>query len=195
MALPLSSETIEFGIGGVPIVQSQGLNTLQASNLAGLLVDTSGNITAPGTLAVTGITTFTGGVVVNGAVTENAEIVTATNVILANESGKTFYLSAAGGFTSTLPAAALGLYFNFVVKTAPTAVGYLIGTDSGANVLYGMFEERAGTAGVAGAAQDLITLVANQSIIADEFTVRSDGTNWYVHGMVNVAAGVTFAVT
>lgn len=195
MAAPQRGTTLEQMVGGIPGVGVHGLNTNQASNLAGLLVDASGNATLPGTLAVTGVATFTGVPVFSGGVVEGAEVVTATNVITASESGKTFYLDAAGGFASTLPAAALGLYFNFVVKTAPTSVGYTIGTNAGANVFYGMFEERAGTAGVAGAAQDLITLVANNAIIADYCTVRSDGTNWHVHGMVNVAAGVTFAVT
>jgi hypothetical protein len=124
-----------------------------------------------------------------------SEVVTATNVITAAESGTTFYLSAVAGFLSTLPAAAAGLKFRFIVKTAPTSNGYTIGTNAGANVFYGMFVERAGTAGVAGAAQDLITLVANQSIIGDFVEVESDGTNWYVNGMVDVAAGATFGVT
>lgn len=123
-----------------------------------------------------------------------SEIVTTTNVIAASESGKTFYLNLAGGFTSTLPAPALGLNYEFVVKTAPTTA-YIITTNSGADILYGMMEERAGTAGVAGAAQDTFNFVANQAIIADWVKFRSDGTNWYYYGMVNVAAGNTVGVT
>jgi len=128
--------------------------------------------------------------------TELAEVVTSTNTpINAAESGSTFYLSAAGGFTSTLPAPALGMVFRFVVKTAPTGASYIITTASGSNLIYGMFEERAGGAGLAGAAQDTQNFVVNQAIIGDWAEYRSDGTNWYVHGMVNVIAGVTFAVT
>lgn len=127
--------------------------------------------------------------------TELAEVVTATNVIAAAESGSTFYLSAVGGFTSTLPAPALGMSFKFVVKTAPTGASYIITTNASANIVYGMFEERAGGAGVAGAGQDTQNFVLNQAIIGDWAEYRSDGTNWYVHGMVNVAAGITFAVT
>lgn len=130
----------------------------------------------------------------NAAVGDGDEIVITTNVIAASENGKTFYLTLAGGFTSTLPAPALGLRFRFIVAVAPTTA-YIITTNAGANIIYGMFEERAGGAGVAGAAQDTQNFVANQAIIADWAEYYSDGTNWYVHGMVNVSAGITFAVT
>ena len=123
-----------------------------------------------------------------------AEIVITTNTITAAESGKTFYLSLVGGFTSTLPVPALGLYFRFIVAVAPTTA-YIITTNAGANILFGMMEERAGGAGVAGAAQDTFNFVASQAIIADWVEFWSDGTNWHYHGMVNVAAGNTVSVT
>lgn len=132
---------------------------------------------------------------INQAVGDGDEVVITTNVIDASENGKTFYLSLAAGFTSTLPAPALGLRFRFIVKTAPTGAAYIIVTTSGANLMYGMMEERAGTAGVAGAARDTFNFVANQSIIGDWVEFYSDGTNWYYHGMVDVAAGNTVAQT
>jgi len=136
------------------------------------------------------------GAAISGSVgAEAAEVVTTTNVITAAESGTTFYLSATGGFTSTLPVPALGLNYKFVVKTAPTGASYIITTNAGSNLLYGMFVERAGGAGLAGAAQDVQNFVLNQAIIGDWAEYRSDGTNWYLHGMVNVIAGATFAVT
>lgn len=123
------------------------------------------------------------------------ETVITTNVIGADENGKTFFLSLVAGFTSTLPAPAVGLRFRFIVKTAPTGAAYVITTNGGANVLYGMMVERAGTAGVAGAACDTFNFVHNQSIIGDWAEFWSDGTNWYYHGMVDVAAGNTVAAT
>jgi len=133
---------------------------------------------------------------INNAADEsaNVEVVITTNVIAAAESGKTFYLSLAGGFTSTLPAPAAGMRFRFIVKTAPTT-SYIITTDAGANILYGHMLERAGTAGVAGAARDTFNFVANQAIIGDWVEFYSDGTNWYYHGMVDVAAGNTVSAT
>ena len=120
------------------------------------------------------------------------EVVTTTNVIGADENGKTFFLSLVGGFTSTLPAPALGLEFWFYVKTAPTTA-YIITTNAGADIMYGMMLERAGGAGVAGAGRDTFNFVASQAIIGDWVKFVSDGTNWYYHGMVDVAAGNTVA--
>ena len=51
--------------------------------------------------------------------TAPTESVTTTNVITAAESGTTFFLNLAGGFTSTLPAPATGLNYKFIVATAP----------------------------------------------------------------------------
>lgn len=39
----------------LPVVKYQGLNTLKASNLAGVTIDASGNTVVPGTLSVTGL--------------------------------------------------------------------------------------------------------------------------------------------
>lgn len=124
----------------------------------------------------------------------NTEVVTTTNIIGADESGKTFFLNQVNGFTSTLPAPALGLRFRFIIKTAPTTA-YIITTTGGADILYGMMLERAGTAGVAGAARDTFNFVASQAIIGDWVEFYSDGVNYYYHGMVDVAAGNTVAAT
>ena len=119
-------------------------------------------------------------------------VVITTKVLTAADSGKSFFLTLAGGFTVTLPAPALGLNYLFIVAVAPTT-SYIITTNGSANILFGMTEERAGTAGVAGASKNTFNFVANQSIIADWVEFRSDGTNWYYHGMTNIAAGNTVA--
>lgn len=134
-----------------------------------------------------------GNLVFDSGQIENDEVVVTTNVILPEETGKTFYLSLAAGFTSTLPLPAIGLVYRFVVKTAPTGAPYIITTNGGANLMYGMMEERAGGAGVAGAARDTFNFIHAQSIIGDWVEFKSDGTNWYYHGMVDVAAGNTVA--
>jgi hypothetical protein len=147
------------------------------------------------TLALNGTTTVAAGATLTQpAVVELSEVVTATNVLTAAESGKTFYLNAAAGFLTTLPSPAIGLNYKFVTKSTPTSNGYTIGTPT-ADIIFGMAVGRDGAAGVAASAEDLITLVANQTLPGDWLEVRSDGTNWYVHGMVDVAAGVTFTVT
>ncbi len=122
-----------------------------------------------------------------------AEVVTATNVITAEESGKTFYLSAAAGFTSTLPTAALGLVYHFVVKTAPTSVGYTI-VGSPADKIQGTVAANGAedtVNGIAASDADNVILVANVALVGDTVTFKSDGTNWYVSGLVNTFAALT----
>lgn len=122
-----------------------------------------------------------------------SEVVTATNVITAEESGKTFYLSAAAGFVSTLPTAALGLKFRFIVKTAPTSNGYTI-TGTPAAVIFGTVAANGAEAtenGIAAASEDNVIFVANQALVGDYVDFESDGTNWYVSGMVNTFAALT----
>jgi hypothetical protein len=121
------------------------------------------------------------------------EVVTATNTLTAEESGKTCYLDAAAGFVTTLPAAALGLHFTFIVKTSPTSNGYTI-TGDPADVIYGTVAANGAETivnGIAAAAADNVILVHNQSIIGDRLEFVSDGTNWYVSGHVNTFAALT----
>lgn len=172
----------------VPGLKEHGINT--AKNIT-----TSGTNTFSGTTVLSGATTLSGTVTQTGGQIIPTEVVTATNVITASESGKTFFLNAAAGFLSTLPAPAAGLNYRFIVQTAPTSNGYTIATTTSANIIKGMVVERAGGAGVASAVGDLVTLVANQSIAADWLEFYSDGTTWFVHGMVDVAAGVTIGST
>ena len=75
MAVPTNGTTIEGQIGGVPGVRTWGLNTAQASNLAGMTVDTSGNLAVPGTATVTGVLAVTGTSAYTGAQTATGGIV------------------------------------------------------------------------------------------------------------------------
>ncbi len=146
-----------------------------------LVLDSSGNVAMPAAPA---------------SIDErNAEVVITTNVIAAAENGRTYYLSLAAGFTSTLPAPALGLKFKFIVKTAPTGAPYVITTNASGNVLFGMMVERAGGVGVAGTARDTFNFIHTQSIPGDWVEFESDGTNWYYRGMTDVSAGSTVAAT
>jgi len=122
-----------------------------------------------------------------------SEVVTTTNVITASESGKTFYLNTAGGFTSTLPAPAIGLKYKFIVSTAPTTA-YIVTTNAGANVLYGTLLDIVGEQ-VAVTAQDTVNFVANTSLVGDSLEVESDGTNWYVAAKSLANGGMTVAAT
>lgn len=121
------------------------------------------------------------------------EIVTTTNVITATEIGKTFFLNAVGGFTSTLPAPANGLKFTFIVTTAPTTA-YIITTTAGANLLFGTFLDIIGEL-VYFSAQDTLNFVASISVIGDRLEIESDGTNWYCKAFSGADGGITVSVT
>jgi hypothetical protein len=121
------------------------------------------------------------------------EVVTATNVILPSESGKTFQLNTAGGFTSTLPPPKDGMNFKFFVKTAPTT-DYVITTDSGDNILNGVIIEAAGT-NEAVIAQDTLSFAANKAGVGDTIEVTSEGATWSCKAITSVNAGITKAVT
>jgi hypothetical protein len=124
----------------------------------------------------------------------NVEIVTATNVISAAESGTTYFLNSASEFVSTLPAPAAGLRFSFIVTGAPTGASYTIGTNAAAQVIVGHVLTSATAIGdsenTLGA--NVITFVDGQSVIGDRVDVISDGTNWYATAMCAVAAGITY---
>ena len=134
---------------------------------------------------------------VTGTVTGVAatEVVLATNVITAAESGTTYFLSAVAGFTSTLPAPAIGLQFRFIVLTPPTSNGYLIVTNASGNVMSGTHSVTATGGGAAIAGADLITLVANSAILGDRVDVICDGTNWNVTAFSTLKASITSAAT
>jgi len=102
-------------------------------------------------------------------------------------------LNALAGFESTLPTAAAGLHFRFIVKTAATSNGYTI-TGTPADKIFGTVacsgaEDTVN--GVTADAADNVILVHGQAKVGDLVEFFSDGTNWYVTGNVNTYAAIT----
>src|SRR5882757_2146244 len=60
----------------------------------------------------------------------NVETLTANRTLVLGDSGKTFFLNAAGGFTITLPVTttAAGFRANFFCKTSPTTAYIITGS-------------------------------------------------------------------
>lgn len=130
-----------------------------------------------------------------GVVNHPPEVVTATNVISAEESGKTFFLSSATEFVSTLPAPAIGLRFCFVVTAAPSGASYTIVTNASANIIKGQvytvdvnsatdpdFETSGG---------DTISFVDAKAVAGDRVELVCDGTNWFAYGFCSVFDAIT----
>jgi len=152
-----------------------------------------------GTLAVAGAQTVSGALAVSGASTlstvlfkDLTEVVAATNVITAAESGSVFILDAATEFVSTLPAVAAGLHFTFIVGAAPVGASYTVVTNASANIIVGKSFPASGAAGDTGATDDTITFVDGAAVAGDMVEVWSDGTSWFAYGFPSVATGITF---
>jgi hypothetical protein len=129
---------------------------------------------------------------VDNLLQSSAVILTATRTVTAEESGTTFYLSSATEFVTTLPAAALGLNYTFIVAAAPSGASYTVVSASSGNIIKGNQNSVAGDAGDFGTADDTITFVDGSSIAGDKVEVFSDGTSWFAYAISKVAAGVTF---
>jgi hypothetical protein len=125
----------------------------------------------------------------------NAEVVTATRTVTASENGKTFFISAAGGFVTTLPTPALGLRFTFIVRTSLTSNATIV-TSGSSNIVCGQvytLDVNSGTDPdfTATADQDTITLVANKAVKGDRIELWCDGTSWYASAFCSLFDAIT----
>lgn len=162
----------------IPIVRYHGLNTNKSATL-GSTLSVDGAVTLASTLNVTGATTL--GTLLHKDLTE---VVTATNVITAAETGSVFFLNSATEFASTLPAVAAGLHFTFIVTAAPSGASYTVAGASGTPI-HGMVLSKdlngatdSGT--TAGTGVLTLTFVDSKSVKGDNAEFWCDGTDWFV---------------
>ena len=119
---------------------------------------------------------------------------TAAATLTESQSGQTFFLNLATGFTVTLPAPTDGVEYEFIVGTAPTTA-YIVANASGSsgdNMIGHVLSSSGGaedTETTAGG--DQVNFVANTAVIGDRLHVISDGTNWYVSARCAAAGGIT----
>ena len=146
-------------------------------------VSVSGDATLSnaGALTVTNTTGATG--------TTPLEVVTATNTITAAESGTVFVLSSATEFESTLPTAAAGLRYRFIVGAAPSGASYTVVTPASASIIQGVLVVNG--ASVAGVNEDIITFVDGLASVGDWVELISDGTSWFISGVGSAAGSIT----
>lgn len=112
------------------------------------------------------------------------EVVIATNVILAAETGSVFFLNAAVEFVSTLPAPAAGLKFTFIVTAAPSGASYTVVGASGTPI-HGVVVSKdlngaTDSATTAGTGVLTLTFVDSKAQKGDRADFVSDGTDWFV---------------
>lgn len=178
MATANSGKNLESAL---PIVQFHGLNTAKASDLAGVTIDTSGNTAVPGTLAVTGVATFTAVPVFSAGQTRNVSqsaLVGATVVLTAADSGSVLINRSTSGSPSwTLPTAASGLWFTFVVANVT----------AGFTVTGGTIKAKTNAAGTAISGTTL-TNTQGTAVVGDTITLVCDGTNWVMTAQSGIFA-------
>lgn len=126
----------------------------------------------------------------------NVEVVTATNVITAAESGKTFFLASATEFVSTLPAVAAGLRFTFIVTAAPSGASYTVVAASGTPIKGHVLTTDVNSAtdpGFNTAGCLTITFVDGKAVAGDRVDLICDGTNWFASACCSVFDAITFS--
>lgn len=154
-------------------VKLKGIQTKKPVLLSG----TSANLSVGGTLAVTGTSNFTGEATFSAApsfsggitrpVSQSA-LVGATVVLAASDSGSVLINRSTSGSPSwTLPTAAAGLYFTFVVAN----------TTAGFTVTGGTIKAKTSATGTAISGTTL-TNTQGTAVVGDTITLVCDGTNW-----------------
>jgi hypothetical protein len=109
----------------------------------------------------------------------------ATATLTAEDTGCVVKMGGSNASTVTLPAVAAGLSFRFVAVTAHAHV-----ITGGAAVIEGGYHHNSNGGTVARVAivnKTTITLHNSNSAIADTLECWSDGTSWYMSGIVNDA--------
>lgn len=142
--------------------------------------------------------TLTSPVVNLASGTQLTEVVTATRVLTAAESGRVIFLNAATEFDTKLPAPAAGLWFKFIVTAAPSGADYTITTNGTTqNVIFGHVASAdlnaAGDSAIDTAGKDVISFVSAKAAIGDWVELICDGTNWYMSGSCSVFDAITLA--
>jgi hypothetical protein len=141
--------------------------------------------------------TFTGNVAVTGTLTTTGlfaaprKVYNAVTILTAADSGAMCIWGAAAGYLYTLPAAAAGLWFDFLVGITITSSAAKVITASGDFLLGNFIQSTDGTYTSASHAADGSTITSwngngttTGGLVGDWLRVVAiSGTQWYVHGM------------
>ena len=126
-------------------------------------------------------------VVETGGLFSSGVAIAVATVLTAEDSGKTFYLAAAGK-AITLPGVATKANYKFICKADIITTAWII--TAATKVISG--SAQVAGAVVAAALEDVVTIVHTKALIGDWVSLESDGTNWYVEGSAVTAGAITF---
>lgn len=130
------------------------------------------------------------GVPVDG-VGASTETIAAATTLTAEDSGKTFILSAAAGAAITLPAVTMTNFkAKFIVGAAFATTNFTV--VAATNIIQG--GAIVDSTFVAASDENTISFVASAEAVGDYVEIISDGTNWYVNGVGSGSGSITFTV-
>lgn len=129
---------------------------------------------------------------------DDVEVLTAARSLIAEESGKTFILEAAAGFNVTLPTPSKGLSYKFVVGTKIVSNAYVV--ISRTTNLFATIAGPSLSAGVttiitSSATAQFRATIGTNAVKADNFTIVTDGTSWFMSGVTAAYTGVVLATS
>lgn len=119
-----------------------------------------------------------------------ATAITGATTLTSADNGKTYFLNSATGFNVTLPAAAAGLRFTFIVTTAPTSGNHTV-TAATADTIAGKVFASSGGDENSNTAGDLVNFVANTSLVGDRLELWCNGSIWIADGFCDVTGSIT----
>ncbi|MCK5021243.1 MAG: hypothetical protein KAS32_29805 [Candidatus Peribacteraceae bacterium] len=93
--------------------------------------------------------------------------------------GSTQYQTDANGGTTTLMAVSDGCEVTFIIGAAYDTANWVVDSAEGDNITGSLIVN---SAVVACAAEDQLNFVADGESLGDQFTIKSDGSNWYITG-------------
>lgn len=205
-----ANTAVTGAIVGTPVVPALAANSVVLSNITAdgdiaLITQTGGNSQAALTVDASAgqVDVYAAGVAkitvdsTGARVRRSVEVVSATNVITAAESGRVYFLNSGTEFESTLPAPALGLEYTFIVSAAPSGASYTVVTEGGCQVMAGhvlavdVAGSDTGTDVEATATGTTITFVDGVSVVGDRAHVISDGTSWFASCLAGSPQGIT----
>ena len=121
---------------------------------------------------------------------DKTETLTGAYSVLHADSGKTFFLNAAGGAAISMPALKAGAHYKFVVAAAFATTDWVI-TPSDADKLEGCLTVNGAAVDVDAA--DTITFEEGAENIGDFVEITCDGSTWFVTGVGLNASSITAA--
>lgn len=112
---------------------------------------------------------------------------TSDTILTEADSGTTFILDAIGEVI-TLPPVTVKANYTFICSATTATTDWTIVADT--DVIFGSAEVSGSS--ITASAENTITLVVAKFLPGDLVKVQSDGTKWYVSGIVVTILGLTF---